>query len=131
VSDTVTQSQPAAEPKQQPDTEIPRYAVVEIFGHRQHAGRVLEVEQFGSKMLRIDVPKTGDDGAASFDIGYETHFYGGASIFSFSLTDLATVVRMNKGYAQAGHRSLPDYSGDDDPEPEEFGASAGDDERPY
>lgn len=66
------------------------YAIVEIFGHRQHAGRIEEVERFGSKMLRIDIPTDGD-----FEKGYVTLFYGGASIFSLTLTDLETVKRRN------------------------------------
>jgi len=110
-----------AQPKDQPTNEEPKYGVVEIFGHRQHAGRVLEVEQFGAKMLRIDVPKTDKEGVASFDNGYETHFYGGGSIFSFSPATLETVIRMNKTYPSAGYRSLPFYDdeGDDnDPEDE-------------
>lgn len=53
----------------------PEWAIVEIFGHRSHAGRIQEVERFGTKMLRIDVPGDGD-------AVYATHFYGGASIFS-------------------------------------------------
>ena len=51
------------------------WAQVEVFGHRQHWGRIAEVERFGAKMLRIDVP-TGDAG------GFESVFYGGAAIFS-------------------------------------------------
>lgn len=34
--------------------EQAKYAVVEIFGHRRHVGRILEVERFGIKMLRVD-----------------------------------------------------------------------------
>ena len=59
------------------------WALVEIFGHRKHYGRVSEVEKFGTKMLRIDVPAPPNaqptpDGAEVF----ETFFYGGGSIFS-------------------------------------------------
>ncbi|RWH31605.1 MAG: hypothetical protein E5X22_22805 [Mesorhizobium sp.] len=35
------------------------WAIVEIFGHRRHAGRAREEERFGAKMLRIDVPTIG------------------------------------------------------------------------
>ncbi len=31
------------------------WAIVEIFGHRRHAGRTIEEERFGAKMLRVDV----------------------------------------------------------------------------
>ena len=51
------------------------WAQVEIFGHRQHWGRIFEVERFGAKMLRIDIPT---DHPAVFD----AVFYGGSSIFS-------------------------------------------------
>jgi hypothetical protein len=53
----------------------PYWARVEVFGHRRHVGIVSEVEQFGSKTLRIDVP--GANGEAEV-----TFVYGGASIFS-------------------------------------------------
>lgn len=82
------------------ETEAPppdEYAIIEIFGHRRHVGRVLEVDRFGAKMLRIDVPKDG-----KFDAGYATHFYGGASIFSMTPCDLATVERANRPYQSAG-----------------------------
>lgn len=66
------------------------WAVVEIFGHRSHAGRAREEEKFGAKMLRIDVPLKGDPDAN----GWETHFYGGSSIFSYTLTDEASVMKI-------------------------------------
>jgi hypothetical protein len=70
------------------------WAIVEIFGHRRHAGRVREEERFGAKLLRIDVPIKGDPLAN----GWETHWYGGSSIFSFTLTDQESVMRANKSY---------------------------------
>lgn len=86
---------------QQPEPE-PEYAIVEIFGRRKHAGRIQEVDRFGAKMLRIDVPNKGD-----FANGFISHFYGGGSIFSLTNTDLATVERINKPYEPAGRYSLP------------------------
>ena len=53
------------------------WAQVEIFGHRQHWGRIFEVERFGAKMLRIDIPT--DDPEV-----FEAVFYGGSSIFSLT-----------------------------------------------
>lgn len=94
------------------DTETPpeQFALVEIFGHRQHAGRILEVEQFGAKMLRIDVPKEGD-----FEKGYVSHFYGGASIFSLTLADKATVEAKNRPWRPAAlpYREPADDHDDD------------------
>ncbi len=81
-----------------PETAPPdEYAIVEIFGHRRHAGRILEVERFGTKMLRVDEPTKGD-----FEKGYTSHFYGGGAIFSCTPTDLATVQRLNRPYRPAG-----------------------------
>lgn len=89
------------------------YACLEIFGHRVHYGRILEVEQFGAKMLRIDVPKDGD-----FEKGYVSHFYGGASIFSLTYCDKATVEAKNRPYRYQAlpYRSRPDEDDEVDPE---------------
>jgi hypothetical protein len=91
------------------------WAVVEIFGHRRHAGRIREEERFGAKMLRIDVPDvfllsaTDADGGISISTalrGWTTHWYGGASIFSLTMTDEASVMRINRPYAAPG-RYIP------------------------
>lgn len=52
----------------------PTWALVEIMGHRRRAGLCQEVDLFGSKQLRIDIP-AGD--------GFVTEFYGGSAIFAF------------------------------------------------
>src|SRR5262245_47734992 len=70
------------------DTE--EFAIVEIFGHRKHVGRIMEVERFGAQFLRVDVPN--DDG--TFGPGLVSHFYGGSSIFSLTLIDRATFEKM-------------------------------------
>lgn len=49
------------------------YAIVDLFGHTQLAGYVSQAEQYGTVMLRIDVPHA--DGTTS------THFHGGAALF--------------------------------------------------
>ena len=85
------------------------WAVVEIFGHRRHAGRIREEERFGAKMLRVDVPTIGSDGQPS---AWVTHWYGGSAIFSLTTTDEATVLRANRPYLPAGlYLASPD---DDD-----------------
>lgn len=66
----IEEAQEASAPQQ--------WAIVEIFGHRRHVGIVSEAEQYGSKMLRIDVP-TADGGAIE-----ATFFYGGTSIFGLT-----------------------------------------------
>lgn len=89
-------TEPADAHAPEPETPPPdEYSIVEIFGHRRHVGRILEVDRFGAKMLRIDVPKDG-----KFDNGYVTHFYGGSSIFSMTPCDLATVERATRGYQE-------------------------------
>lgn len=50
------------------------WAIVELMGHRQRAGLCQEVEQFGAKMLRIDIP--------AGDAEFVTEFYGGSSIYA-------------------------------------------------
>lgn len=81
------------------------YAVVEIMGHRKHAGRVREEERFGAKMLRVDVPTltvtppTEEGGQPTYSVEkWTTHWYGGPSIFSFTLTDEESVMRINRPY---------------------------------
>lgn len=90
----------AAEPE-------PRFewAIVEIMGHRKHAGRVREDERFGAKMLRVDVPTiivtppAEQDGQPVYSVEkWVTHWYGGPSIFSFTLTDEESVMRINRPY---------------------------------
>lgn len=102
-------------PPQQPvnvlaDETPDEFAIVEVFGHRKHAGRILEVERFGTKLLRIDIPKDGD-----FALGFTTHFYGGPSIFSMTPCDLGTVQRANKPYQPASrltHYEEPEEEAD-------------------
>ena len=96
--------------------EAYEWAIVEVFGHRRHAGRVREEERFGAKMLRIDVPNRGSPD----EHGWSTHFYGGAAIFSFSLTDEATALRINKPYDAPSRTLLPASGAEDDFENMEF-----------
>jgi len=102
-----------AEEAKAPDMPADEYAVVEIFGHRRHVGRVMEVDRFGAKMLRVDVPNEGD-----FDKGYVSHFYGGSAIFSFTGTDLDSVRRANAPWRPAGNRALPTPEEDADEAPD-------------
>lgn len=57
---------------------VAMWACVEIFGHRKHYGKISEVEKFGAKMLRVDVPAKADTEGEQF----ETFVYGGGAIFS-------------------------------------------------
>lgn len=99
----------ATEPDSPPPDE---YAVLEVFGRRKHAGRIKEVDLFGTKLCRIDIPKDGD-----FAKGFNTHFYGGASIFSMTPCDLAYVQRANKPYEPASRLT---YREEEDDHAESF-----------
>lgn len=93
------------------------WAIVEIFGHRKHVGRIREEERFGAKMLRIDVPVDGDPAAK----GWITLWYGGASVFSMTLTNEASAMKANKPYAPPARYAISapsdkeDEYGDGDP----------------
>jgi hypothetical protein len=56
-----------------PEAAFATWAIVELMGHRQRAGMVREVEMFGGKLLRIDIPSDGGD---------VTEFYSVASIYA-------------------------------------------------
>jgi hypothetical protein len=49
------------------------WAILELLGHRQRVGLVREVEMFGGRMLRIDIPTDGGD---------ITEFYGSSSLYA-------------------------------------------------
>ena len=85
------------------------WAIVEILGHRKHAGRVREEERFGAKMLRIDVPVKGDAAAN----GWQTCYYAASSLFSFRLCDEATVIAANKPYDPAARLTHRGYDEND------------------
>lgn len=72
--DEATPSDSAPAPQQ--------WACVEIFGHRKHYGRITEVEKFGAKMLRVDVPLAAAAPLLAEPEKFETFVYGGAAIFS-------------------------------------------------
>jgi len=97
------------------------WMLVEIMGHRTHWGRVREEERFGSKMMRVDVPLKGDPAAH----GWGTFYYSGAAIFSYTLTDEATVLAKNKPYEPPSRYRLPA------PEVEDVVVSGEDDESDY
>lgn len=120
MNDTATVEQPEAASTTEGDGW--EWMFVEIMGHRSHWGRTREEERLGAKMLRVDVPIKGDPQAH----GWATHYYGGASIFSFSLTDEETVRTRNKPYEPAARYRLPAPVSDDD-----VPASDIDDEQPF
>lgn len=50
------------------------WAMVELMGHRQRAGFVKDVEMFGGKLLRIDIPVEADKTV--------TEFYGCSAVYA-------------------------------------------------
>jgi hypothetical protein len=50
------------------------WAMVELMGHRERAGRVCEVEIAGARMLQIDIPTDNPE-------VFVTEFYGGTAIY--------------------------------------------------
>lgn len=130
---TITDTEPltfAATPGETIKTDDDwEWCFLEIMGHRSHWGRARQEERFGAKMIRIDVPSfrksaselevTGDAQStgiqpAPLELYWTTHYYGGASIFSYSLTDEATVMRRNKPYEPPSRISLPAPASVDD-----------------
>jgi hypothetical protein len=65
--------------KTETKTTFEGWAIVELFGHNQIAGYVTDTAQFGTSMMRVDVPEI--DG----NPGY-TKFFGGASIYAITPT---------------------------------------------
>lgn len=97
------------------------WACVEIFGHRKHYGRVREVEKFGAKLLRIDVPIAVSAPLLGEEERFETHLYGGSSIFSFTpMTEeaarkwAASERRYSGDYPTMARLPAPRYDGDPD-----------------
>lgn len=94
------------------------WAIVEAMGHRRHVGRTREVEKFGTKMIRVDVPIDGDPK----EHGWKTHFYPGGSLFCFTPCTEEAALAANKPYEPAGRLALTsryrdlDDSPDDPPE---------------
>ncbi len=54
------------------------WAKVSLFGHRERRGRISEVERFGSKFLRIDIPMFDANGEPDGEV---SEFYGGGAIY--------------------------------------------------
>lgn len=94
------------------------WARVEIMGHRCHYGRTSEVQRFGATMLRIDVPVAGAVPLLGETEQFQSVFYGGASIFSFTpMTEEACRKRLEQ--LRPSYVALPapqedDYGPDDE-----------------
>lgn len=65
---------------------------MELLGHRKLAGKVSEVERFGVKMGRIDIPT---------EDGFMTQFFGGGSVYSMSIVTEAVARQVVKSAPSA------------------------------
>ena len=86
------------------------WMLVEVLGHRRHFGRVREVERFGAKLLRIDIPIDGDPDAK----GWQTHFYAPASLYGLTPCTREAALKANRPYDLPTRYALSDRSHDDD-----------------
>jgi len=68
------------------------WAILELYGHRQLAGMVREVELFGGKLCRIDIPEVPEGKDPYWHdrtlpaVPAFTQFYGAGAIFSLTPT---------------------------------------------
>ncbi len=58
------------------DDPFSGWAILELMGHRRLGGKVSEVERYGVKMCRIDIPDTTTEGKM-----YMTQLYGGGAVY--------------------------------------------------
>lgn len=107
------------------------WALLELMGHRQRIGRVSEVEAYGGKLLRIDIPVAEGEGVTESHGPCVTEFYGASSVYALRPLSEAVALAMVKQYGDprpvmpmdyriedrsgAGGRAAGSYD-DDDPE---------------
>lgn len=125
----------------QADPEIPgegEWMLVEIFGHRSHWGLGREVERFGAKMLRIDgptvewqTPTAEQPRPEPVVTGWVSHLYGGAAIFSQTLTDERTALLRNAPYVRPAAYLAPPEAAAEPADPDGGGLDGWDDEGPF
>ena len=76
---------------QQEEKKFEEWAIIELFGHSQIAGRVTEASIGGCSFLRVDVPEV--NGKAPF-----TRFFGNGAIYSMTPTTEEVVRRVVEHY---------------------------------
>lgn len=74
------QSFDAFTPEQEQKRVEPAYAMVEIFGHRQHWAEIRDVEIAGGKLLEVRDVDT-----------QKVHLYGSGAIFSLTMLSVADI----------------------------------------
>ena len=93
------------------------WAVVELLGHVTMAGKLSEVEMFGAKLGRLDVPTN--------EGGFTTVYFGGSSIYRLTPTTEAIARAKARSHqprpispyelppAVESRRGLPNHADDD------------------
>lgn len=80
------------------DPAFEGWALVEQMGFRRTVAKVREVEQFGTKMLRLDVPfwerAEAPEPADGQPTGYATRFAGGPSLYQVTPMDEEVAIHM-------------------------------------
>lgn len=69
------------------------WCIVELMGHQRIAGRVTEVNLFGSALMRVDVPDF--DGKPGF-----SKFYGAGAIYAVTPVDESVARELARAYDQ-------------------------------
>lgn len=81
-------------PTETPEPAPETWAIVSQFGHTTHAGRLSEVEMFGEKFGRIDIPQP--------DGSFRTRLFGGKSVFDIEIvTEAAAREEAKRSYPVA------------------------------
>lgn len=100
------------------ETAYEGWALVEQMGFRKTVGKVREVEMYGTKMLRLDVPVPASE-------EWTTRYCGGPSLYQ--ITPLSDQVALDMAEQQGDPRPvrptdyrLTDHSGDGDLADAEF-----------
>ena len=78
-----------------------QWAIIELMGHVKIAGHVTEVEMFGSKLGRVDIP---------FGETFTTQYFNGSSLYRLTPTteEIARAVAKNNQPAPVFRWELPE-----------------------
>jgi hypothetical protein len=87
-----------------PNTGYSGWALVEQMGFRRTVGKVSEVEMYGTKMLRLDIPPPNGGGEE-----WTTRFCGGPSLYQVSPLSEAVALDMVKDQADPRPVKPTDY----------------------
>jgi hypothetical protein len=75
------------------ELKFDHWCIVELMGHQRIAGRVTEVNLFGSALMRVDVPEV--DGAPGF-----SKFFGAGAIYAITPVEEKIARAMAKSFDQ-------------------------------